>query len=491
MTFLSSRRPVPTSGNSATASPPECRAFADIAFGPDGNAYETDNGHSNIYRFNGTTGAFMDVFATGTGGFEDLRFGPDGNLYVASAGDNAIYRFRASDGAALGAFVTGVTLNSPYGFSFNQAGNLEIPNQSAGQVDTYSGTTGAYLGTLVNSLPNPMNIAEVPGDLIEGNDIGTDAGGTIPLPNQVGVVVAASNTIIGGTATGAANTIAYNNDTGVEIQSGSGNTIEANSIFGNAGLGIDLGGNGVVANTGTESVALANYGMNTPVFTSTTLTGSTLTVAGYVGSAANQSLFAGAHIDLFKANADATGHGQGQRYLGSLTADASGNFSGTLTASGLSVTDAITATATDSSGNTSEFAGNATVLAPFFSVTTLSASANPSVYGQTVTFTATITPVLPAVATPTGTVTFTDGGTTLATVAVVGGHATYSTSSLIVGSHTIQANYNGDSQFQVSLASSSVTENITPAPLTITCQQYRQGLWAGEPGVYGDLHGFR
>ena len=439
-----------------------------ITFGPDGNAYETDNGNSNIYRFNGTTGAFMDVFATGSGGFEDLHFGPDGNLYVASAGDNAIYRFRASDGAALGAFVSGVTLNSPYGFSFSQTGNLEIPNQSMGQVNTYSGATGAYLGTLVDGLANPTNIVQVSGDVIEGNDIGTDVTGTLALPNQVGVVVAASNTTIGGATAGSANTIAHNSGTGIEIQSGSGNTVEANAIFGNAGLGIDLGGNGVVANSGTEIAALANYGMNYPVFTTSSLTGTTLTVAGYVGSAPNQALFAGAHIDVFKSDNDPTGHGQGATYLGSLTADMSGNFSGTLTVSGVSLGDTITATATDASGNTSEFAANSTVLAPFLSVTTLSSSANPSVYGQTVTFTATVSPVLPAVATPTGTVTFTDGGTTLATVAVISGQATYSTSTLIVGSHSIGATYNGDSQFQVSLASANLTENITPAPLTIT-----------------------
>src|SRR5205807_1972967 len=38
-----------------------------ITIGPDGNLYETDFGHSRVYRFNGTTGAFMDIFATGSG----------------------------------------------------------------------------------------------------------------------------------------------------------------------------------------------------------------------------------------------------------------------------------------------------------------------------------------------------------------------------------------------------------------------------------------
>lgn len=75
----------------------------------------------------------------------------------------------------------------------------------------------------------------------------------------------------------------------------------------------------------------------------------------------------------------------------------------------------------------------------------LSSSANPAAPGAKVTFTATVTRTAPA-GVPTGKVTFFDGGTTLATVSLKStGTASYSTSALSLGTHTISANYGGDS----------------------------------------------
>src|SRR5207247_1658555 len=70
--------------------------------------------------------------------------------------------------------------------------------------------------------------------------------------------------------------------------------------------------------------------------------------------------------------------------------------------------------------------------------TTVSSTANPSVFGQTVTFTAIVAAVSPGAGTATGTVTFKEGAVTLAnTVAMAAGQATFTTSSLSVGTHTI------------------------------------------------------
>ena len=72
--------------------------------------------------------------------------------------------------------------------------------------------------------------------------------------------------------------------------------------------------------------------------------------------------------------------------------------------------------------------------------TTVSSSVNPSKQGQGVKFTAVVTS---ATTTPTGTVTFMDGNTTLGTVNLGEGKASYVTSKLSVGSHDITAVYNG------------------------------------------------
>ena len=94
------------------------------------------------------------------------------------------------------------------------------------------------------------------------------------------------------------------------------------------------------------------------------------------------------------------------------------------------------------------------------SSTALSSSPNPSTAGQSVTFTATVTGTG---GTPTGTVTFMDGGTNLGTGTLNGsGVATFSTTPLSAGSHTITAAYGGDSTFTGS-TSSSVSQTVNAA----------------------------
>ena len=73
--------------------------------------------------------------------------------------------------------------------------------------------------------------------------------------------------------------------------------------------------------------------------------------------------------------------------------------------------------------------------------TTLSSSLNPSVYGQTVTITATVAKASGSV-TPTGTVQFSvDGNNVGSAVTLSGGTAAFSTSTLTGGTHSISAMY--------------------------------------------------
>jgi hypothetical protein len=81
------------------------------------------------------------------------------------------------------------------------------------------------------------------------------------------------------------------------------------------------------------------------------------------------------------------------------------------------------------------------------STTTLGSSMNPSTPGQSVTFTAT---VIAASGTPTGTVTFKNGSTTLGTATLSGGMATLATSALPSGSNSIKASYGGSTNYLTS-----------------------------------------
>lgn len=88
--------------------------------------------------------------------------------------------------------------------------------------------------------------------------------------------------------------------------------------------------------------------------------------------------------------------------------------------------------------------------------TALGASGNPSVFGQSVTFTASVTG-----SSPTGTVTFNDGATALCTsVALSSGQAQCATSALAVGSHSITGSYAGDAN-NAGSTSAVLTQNVT------------------------------
>jgi len=92
--------------------------------------------------------------------------------------------------------------------------------------------------------------------------------------------------------------------------------------------------------------------------------------------------------------------------------------------------------------------------------TALAAAPSPSVFGQTVTLTATVTS-----GNPTGTVSFLDGASLLGIVSLDDDVATFATSTLSLGGHSLTASYNGDTNYAPSV-SSPVTETVNKAPTT-------------------------
>jgi Autotransporter beta-domain/Bacterial Ig-like domain (group 3)/Putative Ig domain len=117
-----------------------------------------------------------------------------------------------------------------------------------------------------------------------------------------------------------------------------------------------------------------------------------------------------------------------------------GTVSGTPTTAGsfsyaIKVTDSGTPTA--QTATTATISGTIAV-AP--TSTSLSSSRNPSAQGQPVTFTATVS----GGSSPSGTVTFYDGGASIGTAALSGVAATFTTSALALGTHAITAKYGGN-----------------------------------------------
>src|SRR5262249_55648264 len=121
----------------------------------------------------------------------------------------------------------------------------------------------------------------------------------------------------------------------------------------------------------------------------------------------------------------------------------------------------------DTNFNSSTSAAITQTVGSAASSTTVTSSVNPSVFGQAVTFTATVSAVPPATGTPTGTVTFLDGASTLGTASLSSGRATLATSALSVGNHTITVSYAGDSNFAGS-TSAAITQTVNKASSSTT-----------------------
>jgi uncharacterized repeat protein (TIGR01451 family) len=116
----------------------------------------------------------------------------------------------------------------------------------------------------------------------------------------------------------------------------------------------------------------------------------------------------------------------------------------------------------------------------FVTTTTVGSSANPSMLGQPVTFTSTVTS---GSRIPTGTVTFMDATTALGTGTLAGGSATLTTSTLTGGSHPITATYGGDGNFAGS-SSPALIQIVNPADLSITNTDGRATAAPGSPITY-------
>jgi len=236
------------------------------------------------------------------------------------------------------------------------------------------GGTGPGEGNVIGGFDNGVQIGHPV--TFQGNAVGTDFSGTRNLGNRVnGVYVTSGILSIGGVNPGEANVIAFNGWAGILLYSYSnrvtmrGNRIFENGLGGTAGggvqgIGIDLGfatgPDGPTANDPGDADAgngYANDFQNFPLITSATPEGGGTRVIGTLNSIAS------ATFDLdFYGNPVCQGRPravlQGETYLGTtqVTTDAGGNASfNVLLPTPIEAGAPVTATATDSAGNTSEF----------------------------------------------------------------------------------------------------------------------------------------
>ena len=194
--------------------------------------------------------------------------------------------------------------------------------------------------------------ATASGNVLAGNSISHNSGSGVLISSS------ASHTVIGDACNeDNGNEISRNRGDGITLaaDAGTGNAILVNYIYENASLGIDLGGDGVTVNDEGDEDTGANSLQNAPVLVARADEGDWGDVVyGSLDSTPNTDF----RIQFYgPANRDPSGFGEGGDPFGAaiVRTNENGKASFTFVVDDLYGEDALTATATDPHGNTSEF----------------------------------------------------------------------------------------------------------------------------------------
>jgi uncharacterized repeat protein (TIGR01451 family) len=336
------------------------------------------NGQAGI-AIDGAAGTLIGMPAAGLGNVISGNLGPGIEVSGGATGT-------AIQNDLIGVAIDGQT---PLG---NSGDGILLDNAP----DSRIGGTDALQGNVIacnkgNGIETADNTA---GLLVSCNDVGTDATATLHLGNRgSGVQLGSSSNTIGGTSGGAGNTIEYNGSgqvgAGVQlVGSVTENEILSNSIFGNAGLGINLG-DGPTPNHAPGTPGPNDY-QNYPTLTLAQSDGSTTTIQGSLYSTPNTNFL----IQFFSSpSEDHSGFGQGKVLIGSVAVETDQNGNAAFTdpiSVGSTPGQYMSATATDADGNTSEFSADVSIQGEFNLVLSASATPNPVAAGGQVTYKLTV-----------------------------------------------------------------------------------------------------
>ena len=260
-------------------------------------------------------------------------------------------------------------------------GSTALGNDGDG-VFIASGSSGNTIGGAADSLRNVISSNagdgidirddDSDGNTVQGNFIGTAANGTTDQGNSAdGVEISngAENNLIGGTAAGAGNIIAFNDSDGVAVENNGtiGNRIQRNSIRNNDNLGIDLADDGVTPNDGGDGDNGPNRLQNFPVFIgNATLLGDSIALRYLIDSAVGANATYPLTVEFFVADSD---NQEGRTFLAADTyvgGEAQTEKTITIPAPAVLTNIRLVATATDADGNTSEFSAPVTISLPRF-----------------------------------------------------------------------------------------------------------------------------
>lgn len=236
----------------------------------------------------------------------------------------------------------------------NSAGSAGLAGQNNGVVLDENSSDTTLDGNVIsgNAGTGVLIFTGSSRNKVTNNNIGVGANGVSRVANGgIGILIQTNNNQI------TDNIVAYHSSDGIRIKSGTGNQIRRNSTYANTKLAINVAVDGFTPNDNTDPDTGPNMLQNFPDLTGAGVNGGTMTIQGSLNSRPNQKYV----VDFYQNPAcDNTYNrhvGQGKNYLGSTEVNTGGNGNAAFTAAFATLLNSgfVIATATDASGNTSEF----------------------------------------------------------------------------------------------------------------------------------------
>jgi sugar lactone lactonase YvrE len=481
-----------------------------LALDAAGDVVVADTGNHRVRRIAAATGAIATVAGNGIEGYSGdggmataasldspngLAMDTAGNLFIADTHNGRVRRVSAATGAISTVAGTGVVggnvqvfggdngpataagLALPRGLTMDAAGNLYFADSanhrirrisSTGVITTVAGqVTEAFAGdnaaAVAASLDSPQSVAVSPAGLLTLADSGNQRirqldAQTVP---DIHTIAGLGSTTPGALSLSGPSVVAY----------GSGSVT--------ATLATSTTATGSVTfmdTTGGTQVTLGTAGLNSDSASfniSTLVAGGHKLSATYPGDATHSAAQSSVLAITVSPLAITAAANPAPVLYGQAIPALNGTLSGVLAqdAGKVSAVFSTTAAALSPVGIypiaatlTGSAAGNYSVsmtpaanlsIAQAPSLTGLTASSSAPGLGLPVTLTVQATSTTSGV--PTGTVTLMDGSTSLAAIALTAGTATFTTSSLGLGAHSLSASYSGDANF---LPSNSATAEL-------------------------------
>ena len=433
-----------------------------VFVGSDNSIYIADLNNNRIRKV--TSGIISTIAGNGVRGFSGdgssptsaelnapaaVMLDPAGNIYIADSGNNCVREI------AVGGSISTIAGNGSEQFAgdggpatqagfydvdsifFDQNGNLLVADSFHNRIRTISGTTISLQYPVMRV--GKTSTAQLESIVDDGNAALNISG--IPLSNAL---LDPSSTTC---STSSALSVGSSCVLGIEfnpqtVGSNVEGTVTVNSDAANSPDVVDLFGQVLSVNPTTVALSSSQNPslVNTTVMFTATISSSDTTLGGTV-----------AFLD-------------GTTNICSAAPVVSGNVA-TCSTSALTLGQhSISASYTGDADNAASNSAVLTQIVKQAAQVVLTASPNPAAVTTTVTMTVTATA---ANGTPTGTITFLDGTTTLGTGTLSSGVASFSTSQLTPGSHTLSVSYSGDATTAAG-TSNNVSETISQATTVTT-----------------------